>query len=47
MKRNRFYSRRQFLQSTAGAAGLGAASATVLLESTPAPSLDTTVIFQR
>ena len=36
MKRNRFYSRRQFLQSPAGAAGLVLAAASVLLESTPA-----------
>ena len=35
MKRNRFYSRRQFLQSTAGAASLSLATASVLLESTP------------
>ncbi len=35
MKRNRYFSRRQFLQSTAGAAGVSLAAATVLLESTP------------
>ena len=35
MKRNRILSRRQFLQSTAGAAGISLATAAVLLESTP------------
>jgi predicted dehydrogenase len=35
MKRNRFFSRRQFLQSTAGAAGASLAAAAVLLESAP------------
>lgn len=35
MKRNRYFSRRQFLQSTAGAAGASLAAAAVLLDSTP------------